>query len=667
MKSRQKHPPPAQSRRAAPSPRAAADVRRGRSVLAGALLVAITCAAYVPLWNADFIEYDDEHYVTANRALRSTAGLWHMWFTPQSLPQYYPVVHSTFWLEYHAWGLAPRGYHVVNVLLHAASAVLAWRLLARLRVPGAWLAAAIFAVHPVAVESVAWVSERKNVLSLALALSSMLCYLRFAPPEPAEDAALRRSARRLYYALAFGLFAAALLSKTVVAPLPAVLLVVYWWKRGRVAARDVAPLVPFFALAVSLGLMTVWLEKHHVGAEGADWSLSVVERCLVAGRVPWFYAGKIAWPYPLSFFYPRFSIDAHVWWQYLCPLAAVATMVALWLARKRIGRGPLAAVLIFAAGLLPASGFFNVWPFRYSFVADHYQYHACLALIALAVAGAALAVARLGPPARKAVFVGAMLLVATLAVVTFRQARVYGNLELLTRDVIAKYPRSWIGHLTLAGHLMAHDRTPEALAEFRRAVELNPDAPDALAGLGLALVDLGRPLEAAPLLARALDIFPTYKRALYGMGAAQLSLGNRDEAAHYFAKALEHHPDYPEAEHGLGLVRLSQGRLDEAVAHLAAAVRLDPDFAMAHDALGDALARQGQSRAAAEQYLLAARLSPTPADDLNKLGLTMLDLGQTTQAIGYFQQALKARPDHASARENLEKALLLEAKGRSNP
>ena len=278
----------------------------GAPWLWGASLVLLACVAYWPTLGNGFI-WDDDDYVQNNMTLASPAGLRNIWFKLGAVPQYYPLVHSTFWIEHRLWGLDARGYHAVNLLLHALSAVLVWRLLARLAVPGAWLAAAVFAVHPVGVESVAWVTERKNVLSCALALGSMLAYLRFSPADVASDDRARGAWR--YYVLALVLYVAAVLSKTVTASVPAVLLVVYWWKRGRVSGRDVIRLIPFFAWGLGLSAVTVWMEKTFVGAHGEEWNISPLERMLIAGRALWFYAGKLAWPYPLIFFYPRQADD----------------------------------------------------------------------------------------------------------------------------------------------------------------------------------------------------------------------------------------------------------------------------------------------------------------------------------------------------------------------
>jgi hypothetical protein len=342
-------------------------------------LVVMTLVAYAPALRDGFV-WDDDQHVTENPTLTSLAGLQRIWLDPTALPQYYPMVHTTFWVERHLWGLRPFGYHLVNVLLHLANAFLLWYLLEHLAVRGAWLAAAIFALHPVHVESVAWITERKNVLSGLFYLLAGACFLRFL-------GLLGGVTRRWsWYVAGFVLFLCALLSKTVTATLPLALFLVLWWKRDRVRGRDVAPLVPPLAVGVAFGLVTLWIERHHVGAQGDLFTLSPLSRWLLAGRALWFYASKIVWPSRLSFFYPRWPVDPAVGWQYLFPLAAASVVVSLWVARRRIGKAPSAAVAFFAVTLFPALGFFDVYPMRFSWVADHFVYLASAGLIALVAA-----------------------------------------------------------------------------------------------------------------------------------------------------------------------------------------------------------------------------------------------------------------------------------------
>jgi len=680
----------------------AQEVGRRRKQLwwAGAALVVATLLAYAPVVRDEFI-WDDDAYVTKNPTLRSLEGLRLMWFEPLSIPQYYPLVHTTFWVEYHLWGLHPLGYHVVNVLLHATSVLLLWRLLVRLRVPGAWLGAAIFALHPVTVESVAWVTERKNVLSLALTLSSMLAYLRFAPAESSdhEEQAAANPQRWYWYGLSLLLFVAALLSKTVVATMPAVMLVIIWWKRGRITWRDVGPLLPFFVVGAAMGWNTAQLERTHVGAEGEEWNFTPVERVLIAGRALWFYGTKLAFPYPLIFFYERWQIDQSVWWQYLYPAAAIALIVALFLLRQRIGRGPLAAVLIFAGVLAPALGFLNVYPFRYSFVADHFQYHASLGLITLAAAGLALGWNKLAGTARTAasVIIGAVLV--TLGLLTFRQTMIYENLERLYRDTIAKNQTGVIAYSNLAAYLGSIGRNDEAVDLAREAVRIAPHEPGVHNNLGAILMDMCRrsndhgpafaeclrELEAALAvnprfvaahsnlavamiyadqpdaalqhIHTALEINPRDPRSLYGMASLLAALGKSDEAEGYYLQALARNPDHAEAHYGLGLIRSEQGKTDEALQHWSTAVALDPRYTDAHYALAGALAARGDVSAAAEHYRAAVELRPNYVAALVNLGIAEANLGKFDEAVRALQEALRLEPNNPEAHFGLGVAL----------
>ena len=349
---------------------------------AAGLLIVLTVAAYVPALRGGFV-WDDDKYVTANRTLRTADGLAEIWFEIGVTIQYYPLVFTTFWIEHRLWGLEPFGYHLVNVLLHATSAGLLWTLLRRLKVPGAWLAAAVFAIHPVHVESVAWITERKNTLSGVFYLLALLSYLRFEPPDP--QAHNRRRDWR-FYPPALVLFTCALLSKTVTCSLPLVILLLLWWKRARWRWLNVLPVVPMLAIGALMGLLTAWMEKNIVLARGADWDLSIVQRCLIAGRALWFYLGKLVWPAEVMFTYPRWQVRADVWWQFLFPAATIAVVVALWLLRRRVGKPPLVAALFFGGTLAPALGLIDVYPMRYSFVADHFQYLASIGPIVLFVA-----------------------------------------------------------------------------------------------------------------------------------------------------------------------------------------------------------------------------------------------------------------------------------------
>jgi tetratricopeptide (TPR) repeat protein len=494
----------------------------------GGLIILLVFLAYLPALHGGFI-WDDDAYVTHNPTLHDGEGLRQIWFKVGAVPQYYPMVHTTFWLEYHLWALNPVGYHLINVLLHAIAALLLWQVLRRLPAPGAWLAAVIFALHPVEVESVAWVTERKNVLSAVFYFAAALAYLRFVAWEkPGSPNRLLWS----WYLGALVLFLAALLSKTVTCSLPAVLLLVCWWKKGRVQRSDIIPLLPFFVVGVALGLMTAWIEKYNVGAQGADWSLTFADRCLIAGRALWFYAGKLVWPTPLTFIYPRWEIEPAVWWQWLFPIAAIGVVAGLWLARRRIGKGPLVAVLCFAGTLGPALGFVNVYPMRYSFVADHYQYLASVGLITLCAAGLAR-IPRVIPA----------ILVVLLGALTWQQTGIYRNPEILWRDTLAKNPDCWMAQNNLGTLFADKGRFDEAIENYRKAIQINPDHREALNNLGNALAAQGRLDEAIENYYKAIQINPNYFDALNDLGNALAAQGRFDEAIKNYYKAIQINPN----------------------------------------------------------------------------------------------------------------------------
>jgi tetratricopeptide (TPR) repeat protein len=639
--------------------------------LLGLFLLAATLMAYQPVWHAGFV-WDDDNYVTKNRTLQDLSGLRQIWFDTKATPQYYPLVYTTYWLEYHTWKLNPLGYHLVNVLLHALGSILLWRVLKRLALPGAWLAAAIFALHPVNVESVAWITERKNVLSGVFFFAAAWAYLRFA----GESGSARR--RWGWWLAGLLLFACALLSKTAACALPVVLLLARWWKEKRLKWGDALPLVPFFIVGLWLALQTVWLEKHHVGASGAAWSSSLAERCLIAGRALWFYAGKLVWPVNLTFVYPRWQVDARLWWQWMFPAAALALVATLWFGRKRFGGGPLAAILCFASALFPVLGFLDVYYMRYSFVADHFQYLAEVGLTVLFASGMTLAAGRwtAGKPFLQPALGGFLLL--TLGVLTWQQCGMYADTETLWRATLARNPDCRMAHNNLglfylqtgevdkaiAEYRQALESDPDyaearnnlgfalfrkgdlngSIAQYRKALEINPDYAEALINLGNALRPKGDLEGAIAQYRKALAINPDYADAHLNLGVALAQNGHTDEAAAQYRKALEINPGSAEARNDLGVFLAGQGRADEAIAQYHKALEIDPDYANAHLNLGVVLAQKGQLEEAIAQYRKALAINPGSAEVHNDLGMALLGQGRVDEAIAQYRQALDINP-----------------------
>jgi protein O-mannosyl-transferase len=504
---------------------------RSRPIWLIVTIFAATFAAYWPALGGDFV-WDDQGFVTRPE-LRSLHGLWRIWFDVGATEQYSPVLHGAFWLEHLCWGDSPLGYHLINVLLHATSACLVAALLRRWSIRGAGLAGLIFALHPVGVESVAWIAEQKNTLSTAFYLLAALTYTRW------RQGGTNRSARvsfALYFA-ATALFILALLSKSVTATLPAALLVICWWRQGTLSwTRDVKPLLPWFALGATVGLFAAWVERHYIGAQGMGFGLTFVQRWLVAGHEIWFYLGKLLWPANLIFIYPRWSVDPMAWLQYLFPLGALALAVGLWMLRRR-SRAPLAAYLFFVGSLFPTLGFFNVYAFIFSYVADHWQYLASLGVIVPAAAGLAWVVERAGPSVRPLGRVAVIAIVGGLGILTWQQSGMYRDVGTFYQTILEQNPGAWMADDNLGIILGRSGRLPEAIEHFRRALRSNPNAAEVHNNLGIALARTGRPDEAADEFEAALQIRPNYANAHFNLGLALHQLGRNDEARAQFEAA----------------------------------------------------------------------------------------------------------------------------------
>jgi hypothetical protein len=500
------------------------------TLLRAFLLAVMTLVAYLPALSGGYV-WDDPHHVAVAATLHTGEGLARIWLTPMATPQYYPLTYSAFWLQYHLWGFHPFGYHAVNLVLHILNALLVWALLRRLALPGAWWAAALFALHPVQVESVAWVSELKNVLSGACYWGAALAYLRFA-----GIGAHRATGGRTWYGLSLALFLLALLAKTVTCTLPAALLLILWWQRGRLGRRELLPLVPFLGAAVVLGLVAVWFERDAVGAQGPAWAFSAADRVLIAGRALWFYVGKLLWPADLAFIYPRWEIDPADWRQWLWPLGALAVIGGLWRMRHRWGRGPLTAVLCFAATLSPALGFINFYPMRYAFVADHFQYLACAAPIGSAAAVVAAWMGRRSSALRALGASCTVFLLVGLGALSRGQGAMYRDRETLWRATLAKNPSAWMAHVNLGRVLIAQRRVADGIRHYRRALALNPQAMEDHRQVGERLLGRG-PQTGASAEVRE--------------GVRLLEEGKLEEAVAVFTRALERNPDDTAAHYHL--------------------------------------------------------------------------------------------------------------------
>jgi tetratricopeptide (TPR) repeat protein len=639
---------------------------RWQAVWPGLALALLVIAVYLPALRGQFI-WDDDFHVLKNTSLRSLTGLWRIWFEPGATQQYYPLTYSSFWIDYHLWELNPPPYHAENILLHALNAVLVWRLLRRLNVPGAWLGAALFALHPVCVESVAWVSERKNTLSGFFFLMSLLAAIEFWLPRGGTVAnavgtenSETISGPRKFYWLALFFYLCALWCKSVTAVLPGVIVLLVWWKRGRLRWKDAGLVLPFLVLGLGFGLLTASIEHKSVidaAANLDEWKLSMPAKFFIAGRALWFYLGKLVWPYPLIFIYPRWNIADLRPLDYL-PLAAVGAGLALLLFKRRTwGRPALVATGFFIIVLFPALGFVNIFPFRYSFVADHFQYLAAIGPLAFAAAGITSLLARFPDKnaALKRALPGALLL--AMAVLTWRQTGIYRNLEVLWRDTLAHNPGAWMAHDNLGRYLTESRRFDEADVEYRKAIEIRPNDHIAYYDLGLEAAIRGNLDQAVQNFYKTLDLSPSFAMAHYELGNVFVREGNLDDAIREYKETLKAIPGLVLSHFNLANALARQGKLDEAIEEYKQTLENDPDYAPAHAALGRILAAKGNVDGAIEHYRAALESDPNSVEALANLGNALVSKGQFDEAVTRYRQALQLDPNSAVIHFNLSVAL----------
>jgi protein O-mannosyl-transferase len=641
------------------------------------LLVALVFVSYARVFNAGFI-WDDESHLTRNPCIVGPLGLKEVWTSARAV--YYPLVLTTFWTVHKFAGLSPWPYHLLNVFLHAGSAVLLWQVLRQLNVRGAWLGAALWALHPVMVQSVAWVTELKNTQSGFFYLLSIFCFLKsdvaiqgraiFSSP-------LRRSGdrRSLLFASSLVFFILATLSKPSVVMLPVVLFLCIWWRTGRTHWHDVLALAPFVLISAVASIWTIFEQKFHAGATGTEWAQTLPERIIIAGRAIWFYLAKLIWPHPLIFIYPRWEIDSSQVTAYLPLLAALGGLLALWLNRAKWSRAVFFAATYYVVSLFPVLGFFSVYFFRYSFVSDHFQYLASMGPLALAGAGLVTALGRFGEtPSRlasdtdalqfsghiAAVRSKSLLLLATagtclllLVVLTWRQTAVYHNLVTVYTATLTNNPGCWMAHYNLGITLNEQGDTDGAISHYREAVELWPGYAEAHYNLGRLLVQKGQLDEAITHYEKALEIDPADAEAHNNLGAALFASGRVDEAIVHYRKALAIRRDYADASCNLASALLSNGDLDGAIAYYSGCLAVSPNQVEAQYNLATVLLRTGRTDEAMAHYQKVLELSPDNADARANLGSVFLAKGRVRDAIAQYRDVLRIAPDNMTAQSNL--------------
>ena len=536
------------------------------------LLLALALLVYGPALEGGFI-WDDESHVTHLESLRSAEGLRDIWtrVRPPATPQYYPLTFTVFWIQYRLWGLNPFGYHLVNVLLHAINGFLIWKLVRRMRWPGAGWAAVLFVAHPVLVMSVAWITELKNGLAGFFMLASLLACGRHAGwgEEGASHAVSLRG-----YLLALLFFFAAVLSKTPAGLLPLAFLLLTWLDRRPLGRAFWLRLVPFVALGVFMGFVTVSVEQV-MGTAQAEFQWPWANRLILAGRSFWFYLGKLLWPARLLFIYPEFDLrPAHVW-NFLWPVSVALVMALLWRQRGRIGREPLAAaVWFFLSG--PAIALLHVlYMMQYTHVADHWQYFAAPAILILTAQALSRVAAR-----GRAGTVAAGILVAVLGVRTHIQCRMYRDPETLWTTTLAGNPEAWMAHNNL-GQICSHrGQLDEALWHYEEALRRRPENPDVLNNIATVWTKRGQLDRAAETFYRILVRRPAELAPRNNLANTLALMGDKPGAVMHYRELLRYHPDqpFPQVHFLLGKLLLELGEPGEAVRHLRTALELQPGY-----------------------------------------------------------------------------------------
>ncbi len=636
-------------------------------VLAGvALLVLAAFLAYFPALSGGFV-MDDNLLLTENSLIKAADGLWRFWCTTEAT-DYWPVSNTTLWIEWRLWKMNPVGYHVTNLILHIVEVLLLWAILRKLSIPGAYFASLIFAVHPVNVESVAWISSRKNLMAMLFLLLSILWYLSQFSSSSSDNAQRSRHTPCAdpahgvcgphidrWYWLSLLAFVLAMFSKGSVAVLPVLLLGIIWWLRP-LTKWDLARTAPFFAIAAALVYENVWFQTH--GKDMVTRDMGYAERLLGAGGVVWFYLYKAILPVDLAFVYPQWEIQVgnQLWW---LPLLAVAGVtVFLWLYRERWSRAVFFAWGYFCVSLVPVLGFTDVGYMKFSPVADRYQHIAIIGVIALATAGWSVWHQRMRGAARWRAIVVAVLAAGAFGFLAYRQSGLYRNVMTLYQATLKKNPDCWFAHNNLGSALVLTGRTQEAIEHFQEALRLNPNYPDAHNNLGTVLGDAGQVQEAIAHYQQALRLKPDYVIAHNNLANALLQTGRPQEAIKHFQEALKLKPDFITAHYNLGVALFRTGRMQEAIEHYQQALRLEPDYPEAHNNLGNALLQAGRPQEASEHIQQALRLQPDYVEALNNMGLILANAGRLPEAIEYYQRALSLKSDYTEALNNLGVALI---------
>lgn len=596
--------------------------------------------------------WDDDDYIHKNPLLTDPNGLAKIWksyyspkFNPQeNTPQYYPLVFTTFYLEHKLWGFHPAGYHITNVILHIGNTILLLLVLRKLGLSWAvsLITAAIFGIHPTQVESVAWATERKNVLAGLFYFGAFLSFLHY------QD-----SAKIRYYVLSLALFVCALLSKTAAVVLP-VTLVLAAYLKDRPIRKTIFSAIPFFALSTAAGLVTLTLEKTMVGAKGAEWSFPLFERLLIVSHSIWFYIGKILWPHPISFIYGQWDINTRSVVSYL-PLAGVILALAgLWIFRKKLGRLPAFSLVYFVVAAAPALGFISFYMMRYTFVADHFIYLAIWSIMLLAVITAAKLLGRLPQSPRIVIgtFATIMILVC-FAALTADEVKKYKNMQALWERTIAVNPKAWLAHNNLGVIYASQGQHAKALEHYKTTIELNPNYATAHNNAGVAFVLMNQPARAIDYYKRALELQDDYIEANYNLAVAYSKLEKNTEAIEYFRKAVQLQPENTSAWYNMAICFSKTDKIPDAAEAYRKVTELNPKYPEAHYNLASSYQILGKLDEAAASFKKALEIRPAYIEAKYRLAIVYRQQGKLNEAAKLLHSALEQEPEFPQANYDL--------------
>ncbi|MDB4793594.1 tetratricopeptide repeat protein [Methylacidiphilales bacterium] len=581
-------------------------------------VIAIVAAGlwiYQPSFYGDWL-WDDNLYVTGNKLLLDPARLWKAWFAPGSFIEYYPLEESVQWVQWQLWHGDTLGYHLTNVILHIANAFLVWRLLNKFGLRLAWLGGLLFLVHPIQVESVAWISELKNTLSLPFFLLAMDAWIDY-----------ENHGKRKDYLLALGLFLVAMLCKISMMMFPFVILLYAWWKRNRIGRNDLLATVPFFVISAVLGCMTIlagsWYRHADHSHLETDPVGSFLSHLSLGGLSIAFYFAKCFWPVDLTTFYPRWSIDPSSLIHFLPWPILGGVIYWLWTNRAGWGRHALLGLGFFLLNLVPFIGLNSISYMVDTWVMDHFLYIPLIGLIGLVVAGLSDAGKKLSPPARS---FGIAIVTVAMAMLTWEShsyAKLYVDQETLCNYTALHSPAASPPHLNLAYILLESGRAQQAMDQYQLLLKFHPNSAVGHNNLGNTYAKLGR----------------------------------NSEAIEEYQRTLQINPDYAMAYYNLGNVFREENRLSEAIEEYRQSLQINPDSADAHSNLGGILFQMHRIPEALEQLQLALKINPIDASNQYNVGMIFMGMGQLSEAIEHFEQALKINPNLPGAQEKLDQAL----------